>query len=276
VQYRTAQGASAQQSAGFAGTVPVYLMVARSGTTYTAYTSTNGTSWTAVSGSSVILSMSGSVLVGLAVTSHTGTALSTVTFDTVNISNSICPASWSCADIGAPALAGGQSLSGGTWTVQGGGYDIWGTADQFHFVSQALAADGSVSAHITSQTNTTGWAKAGVMLRQSSDPGSAFYAAFVTPSNGVVVQYRTAQGASAQQSAGFAGTVPVYLMVARSGTTYTAYTSTNGTSWTAVSGSSVTLTTSGSVLAGLAVTSHNASVLGTVTFDTVSVSTTVP
>jgi hypothetical protein len=38
----------------------------------------------------------------------------------------------------------------------------------------------------------------------------------------------------------------------------------------------VTLSMSGPVLAGLAVTSHNASVLGTVTFDTVSVSTTIP
>ena len=149
-------------------------------------------------------------------------------------------------------------------------------ADQFHFVSQALAANGRVSARVVSQTNTTGWAKAGVMLRQSSDPGSAYYAAFVTPGNGIVVQYRTAQGTGAQQSAGFAGTVPAYLMVARSGNTYTAYTSTNGTTWTVVSGSSVTLNTSGSVLAGLAVTSHDASALSTVTFETVSVSTAVP
>src|SRR5205807_9029668 len=106
------------------------------------------------------------------------------------------------------------------------------------------------------------------MLRQSSDPGSAYYAVFVTPGNGIVVQYRTAQGGNAQQSASLTGTVPAYLMVARAGSTYTAYTSSNGTTWAPVAGSSVALNTSGSVLAGLAVTSHNASVLGTVTFDT--------
>jgi hypothetical protein len=143
-------------------------------------------------------------------------------------------------------------------------------------VSQTLAANGSVSAHVVSQTNTSSWAKAGVMLRQSSDPGAAYYAVFVTPGNGIVVQYRTAQGNTTQQNIKVAGSVPAYLMVARSGSTYTAYTSSNGTTWTLLTGSSVTLNMSGSLLAGMAVTSHNTSVLGTVTFDTVSVSTTVP
>ncbi len=279
VQYRTAQGAGAQQLIGFTGTVPTYLMVARSGTTYTTYTSSDGNTWTPVAGSSITLNISGSILAGLAVTSHNGSALSTVTFDTVNVSTALppsCPTNWSCADIGNPALAGSQSLSGGTWTVQGGGYDIWGTSDQFHFVWQSLAADGSASAHILSQTNTDGWAKAGVMLRQSTDPGSAYYFAFVTPGNGIDVQYRTAQGAGAQQLIGFTGTVPTYLMVARSGTTYTTYTSSDGNTWTPVAGSSITLNISGSILAGLAVTSHNGSALSTVTFDTVNVSTTVP
>src|SRR5436190_15405294 len=40
------------------------------------------------------------------------------------------------------------------------------------------------------------WAKAGVMLRQSSDPNSAFYYAMVTPGNGISVQYRPSAGAS--------------------------------------------------------------------------------
>src|SRR5207248_16528 len=171
-----------------------------------------------------------------------------------------CPSNWHCADIGNPALAGSQGQSGSTWTVQGDGYDIWNASDQFHFVWQSLAADGSVSAHILSQTNTSTWAKAGVMLRQSTDPASAYYFAAVTPGNGIVVQYRTTQGSSAQQLNAFAGTLPTYLMVARSGNTYTTYTSTDGKTWTAVAGSSMTLNLSGPVLAGLAVTSHNSGV----------------
>ncbi|HEX8032216.1 MAG TPA: hypothetical protein VF510_00130, partial [Ktedonobacterales bacterium] len=127
------------------------------------------------------------------------------------------------------------------WTVQGAGSDIWGTSDQFHYVWQSLAANGTVSAHVTSQTNTSGWAKAGVMLRLSSDPAAPFYAAFVTPSNGLAVQYRATAGANASQASLITGNTPVYLQIARTGTTFTAYTSTDGIVWTAVPGSSITL-----------------------------------
>jgi hypothetical protein len=281
VQYRVTQGGNAQQSAAIAGTPPAYIEVARSGSTYTAYTSTNGTNWTPVAGSSVTLNTSGPVLAGLAITSHNSSALGIATFDTVNVSTTSspppgCASGWSCADIGSPALAGSQSQSGGTWTIQGAGGDIWSTSDQFHFVWQALSANGSIRAHITSQTNASPWSKAGVMLRQSSDPASAYYAVFVTPGNGIVVQYRATQGGNAQQSATLSGTVPAYLAIGRSGNSYTAYTSSNGTNWTPVAGSSVTLSTSGPVLAGMAVTSHNTGALSTATFDTVSVGTTIP
>jgi hypothetical protein len=269
---------SAQQLVNLVGSIPTYLMAARSGSTYSAYTSSDGNTWTSVAGSTVTLNMSDPLLAGLAVTSH-NTAMSTVTLDTVSVSPTAfvppgCLANWDCSDIGNPTLAGSQSNSqnGGTWTIQGAGGDIWGTSDQFHFVSQSLAGDGSVSVRIVSQTNTDGWAKGGVMLRQSNNPGSMYYGAFMTPSNGIVLQYRAAQGYNAQQLHAFTGTVPAYLMVARSGNTYTAYTSSDGNTWAPVVGSSITLNMSGQILVGLAVTSHNAGVLGTVTFDTVSIS----
>ena len=70
--------------------------------------------------------------------------------------------------------------------MQGAGGDIWGTADQFHYVWQALSGDGSISARVISQTNTDPWAKARVMLRQSTNAGDPFYDAMVTPGNGIV------------------------------------------------------------------------------------------
>src|SRR5207237_4863582 len=164
----------------------------------------------------------------------------------------------------------------GTWTVSGSGSDIWNASDQFHYVWQTVSGDGSVSAQVISQTNTNAWAKAGVMLRQSTDPGAPFYGAVVTPGNGLSVQYRTAQGATALEAVRPAGTVPVYLQVARAGSTYTAYTSSDGVSWTAVAGSSVTLSLSSTVLAGLAVTSHNTAALSTATFNAVKVGATAP
>src|SRR6202035_847726 len=114
------------------------------------------------------------------------------------------------------------SLSAGVWTIQGGGSDIWGTSDQFHFVWQNLLADGGISARVVSQTNSNPWAKAGVMLRQSSDPGSAFYDAVVTPSNGIAVQFRASSGAAAGHLVSVSGVGPLYLQVGRVGSSFTA------------------------------------------------------
>src|SRR5260221_8849925 len=251
-------------------------MVGRAGTTFPAYTSADGATWTPVAGSTISLpNLGGSILAGLAVTSHSG-QVNTAVFASVSIANSAppppgaCPAGWTCQDVGSPALAGTQDVANGVWTVKGAGGDIWGTADQFHFDYQSLPGDGAASAHVTSQTNTDGWAKAGVMLRASADPSAANYAVYVTPGNGISVQYRAAAGASAIQLVQLAGAVPAYLKVARAGTMFTAYTSADGVTWTPVAGSVVTLANlSGTLLAGLAVTSHNGGALCTVTFDTV-------
>ena len=61
------------------------------------------------------------------------------------------------------------------------------------------------------------------MMRATTDPGSPYYAVFVTPGNGIAVQWRTAQGGATSQVT-TAGTVPLYLKITRSGTTFTAAT----------------------------------------------------
>jgi hypothetical protein len=67
-----------------AGTVPKFLEVTRSGTTFSAYTSPDGVTWTLMPKSTVTIgAMAGSLLEGLAVTSHNSTTLCTVTMDTV-------------------------------------------------------------------------------------------------------------------------------------------------------------------------------------------------
>lgn len=178
---------------------------------------------------------------------------------------------WSGADIGSPALAGSQSLSNGIWTVAGSGTDIGGTADQFHFVWQPLASDGSINARVLSQTNTNSRARAGVMLRQSTDPSAPFYSVVVTPQRGIFVLRRATQGGGVSTVASLAGTVPVYLQVQRSGSTFTAYTSSDGSTWMAIPGSSVTLNLSGTLLAGMAVTSHTVTAINTAKFDAVNI-----
>jgi outer membrane protein assembly factor BamB len=288
VQYRNAQGATTVHSTSIAGaTVPVYLSVADNAGVFTAYTSPDGAGWTPIAGSAISLPMTSPLLAGVAATSHNLTALSTVNTDTVTLSNALpppppppppppCPTGYTCADIGNPTPPGTQSMSGSTWIVQGGGADIFGASDQFRYIYSSLTGNGSVSAHVTSQTNTDPWAKAGVMLRQSSDPGSAYYGAFITPSNGVTVQYRKTQGGLTVHSTSAAGTVPTYLLVASNAGVFTAYTSSDGTTWTQIPGSAVTLNVTSPLLAGVAVTSHNSASLSSVNSDTVTVGAFIP
>jgi hypothetical protein len=182
-----------------------------------------------------------------------------------------CPGPWSCADIGNPTLVGRQSFDPGTntWTITAGGTDVTGTADQFRFVSQPLSGDGSISARVASQTNSSSNAKAGVMLRATTDAGSPNYAVVVSPGAGIKVQERSVPGGTTVKLANPAGTAPAYVKVTRSGTTFTAYTSADGVTWNLIPGSTFTMSLGPTVLEGLAVTSHNSGTLGTVTMDSV-------
>jgi hypothetical protein len=184
-----------------------------------------------------------------------------------------CPGPWTCQDVGSPALAGSQYYdpSADTWNIQAAGIDITGTSDQFRFVAQPLTGDGSVIAYIATQSNSSSNAKAGVMLRTSNDPGAPNYAVLVSPGAGIKVQKRSTQGGGTTKVANPAGTVPVWLKITRSGNTFTAYTSADGATWTLITGSSVTMSIGGTLLGGVAVTSHNASALGAVTASGVTV-----
>ena len=280
VQWRATQGGSSAQVA-ISGVAPVWLEVARAAGTFTAYTSADGVTWTAVPGTSVALPMTGTLLAGLAVTAHNGGAIDTVTFDTPTLASTTppppnaCPTGWTCADVGSTGVAGGQSLTSGTWIVQGAGGDIWGTADGFHYAWQTTSTDASLSARVVTQANSSVWAKSGLMFRASTDPGSPYYAAFVTPGSGIAVQWRSALAGPTSQVV-VAGSSPVYLEIGRTGGVYSAYTSPDGVTWTLVPGSSVNVGLIGVTLAGFAVTSHNWGVLGSATFDTLRIAPLPP
>jgi len=67
-------------------------------------------------------------------------------------------------------MAGSATYNAGTYTVNGGGADIWYTSDQFNYVYQSLTGDLTLTARVASQQNTDGWAKAGVMIRETTAP----------------------------------------------------------------------------------------------------------
>jgi hypothetical protein len=163
----------------------------------------------------------------------------------------------------------------GTYTMNGTGSDIWGTADQFHFAYKELTGATSIIAKVLSVSATHDYAKAGVMIRDSLDAGSTYAAVFVTPTQGVRFQYRNAtDGTSTSEYA--AGLVaPYWVRVDRtSGGLIRAYYSPDGssTSWTQFTLKVPTMT--GSVFAGMAVTSHDATLVCEGVFSNVTVTGT--
>ncbi|MBD2844051.1 DUF1349 domain-containing protein [Paenibacillus sp. IB182496] len=180
------------------------------------------------------------------------------------------PSGWNSQDIGSVGLAGSTSYSGGVFTLAGSGTDIVGSSDQFHFAYYALTGDGSITARIVSQQNTHAWAKAGVMMRDSLTPNSAFIAQLATPTHGVRSAYRTtAYGGVSDSSASATATVPVWLKITRSGNTFTTYLSADGVNWGSATATQ-TIAMATTIYVGLAVTSHNNSATGEATFSNVS------
>ena len=182
------------------------------------------------------------------------------------------PAPWANGDIGAVTQAGSASVNAGTWSVTGSGADVWGTADEFHYVYQSLTGDGTIVARVATLQNVDQWTKAGVMLRESLTPGSAHAFMFATPAGstkGLAFQRRTATSGLSTHTAGGDGAPPVWVRLTRSQGTIAAYRSADGVNWTLVGSDTIPMATT--IYAGLAVNSHNAGALATATFDNVSV-----
>jgi regulation of enolase protein 1 (concanavalin A-like superfamily) len=270
-QWRAAAGAVAN-SVNVAGiTAPVWVELTRVGNSFSAFYSSDGNSWTQL-GTAQTVTMNTVAQAGLAVTAHNNVLLNTSTFSNV----AVLPSGWTAGDIGGPGLPGSSSYDANSaaWTVDGGGADIWNTADQFRFTNQSFTGDASLTAHVTSLQNSDPWAKAGVMFRDSSDPSASFADVVVSPGNGVAFQWRASAGSQPSNINVTGLSAPLWVRLVRSGSAFSAYYSTDGVIWTQI-GTTQTIGMSTTALAGLAVTAHNNALLSTATFDNVSLTTPV-
>jgi hypothetical protein len=165
----------------------------------------------------------------------------------------------------------------GTFTMTGSGTDIWGTADEFHFAYKTLTGQGSIVARVESVDNTDPWAKAGVMIRETLEPGSAHAFACVTPESGVASQGRIDTGGTSFDTDEGGITAPHWVKLERSiAGVFTVSHSANGSSWVPVSGSNPTNIQMGStVYVGLAVTSNDAGATCQAVFSNVTTTGTV-
>src|SRR5580765_3966430 len=82
------------------------------------------------------------------------------------------PAPWQHADVGDVGVPGNATQGpDGDYFVDGAGSDIWGTADSFHFMYQPMDHDGDIYAVAPDGNAKNPFAKVGIMLRQTLDPG---------------------------------------------------------------------------------------------------------
>jgi fibronectin type 3 domain-containing protein len=236
-----------------------------------------GSTWTNVGSNSATFTISSAATANagsyrVTVSNAAGSVTSNTATLTVNQPS--LPSPWQDTDIGSPAKPGSGSATSGTFTVAGGGGDIWNTSDQFNFVYEPLNGDGTIVARVASQQNTNVWAKAGVMIRESLAANSTDVYEVVTPGNGDAFQYRTTTGGSAAwPGSSISGTAPEWVKLVRSGSTFTGYVSADGTNWTLAG--TITISMAANVYVGLAVTAHDNTQLNTSTFTNVSVTKAV-
>jgi len=188
------------------------------------------------------------------------------------------PSGWLDSDIGTVYTAGSATYSNGAFTVNARGSGIDGgnnsgslTADGFHFAYQSLSGDGAIVARVSNIQGENPGIQAGVMIRQTLDPGSVN--AFVWYyGNNASFGYRATSGANASfQTTGTNFSVsyyPYWVKLARIGNTFRAYVSQDAQNWTQV-GTAQTITMSQTVDFGLALC--NCSALNAATLDNVSI-----
>jgi hypothetical protein len=125
---------------------------------------------------------------------------------------------------GGPVTVGGPQCSS---PLGPGGEAV---TDSFYFARQPLGPDGSITARLASLASPGGWSKAGIMIKASTSPGSAYAAMMATGGHGVRMQWDFTQ-----DTPGLAGAVsaaaPRWLRLIRSGNTVTGYDSADGTRW---------------------------------------------
>ena len=179
------------------------------------------------------------------------------------------PAPWLDQDIGSVGTLGSATFSAGTFTVKGAGSDIFLAADEFHFVYRTLSGDGQIVARVATQQNTDGWAKAGVMIRETLTASSAHAMTVITPGAGVSFQWRSVAGGGSTSQTIAGPTAPQWLKIVRSGNSFTGSYSSDGNSWTSIFTTSISIGPNAFI--GLAVTSHSDPSLNNSTFDNVTV-----
>lgn len=177
------------------------------------------------------------------------------------------------ADVGSVAHAGSATFDDGTYRVTGGGANIWGEADAFHYAWTERSGDLHIAADIAFEgTGGDPHRKAGVMIRQNTTAGSPYADVMVHGDGLVSLQYREVQGGPTRQIVSAENHVSRVRLEREGDFVYFSVAGEDGVLRHA--GGSYRIPFQAPYMVGLAVSAHDDSVTETATFRNVEI--TVP
>lgn len=184
----------------------------------------------------------------------------------------VVPVQLAGIDVGHPDTPGSfkYDVSAQGLVVNGAGRAVWATVDELYFLGQRSAKhDGSIIAQVKSQADTHRWARAGVMFRSDKEVNAYYAAVFVTPSEGVVFQWRGGPTFSKKTETPPAVKAPCWIKLTRAGSRFTGYYSKDGVAWTEL-GNAECPNISAAPLVGFAVCAGMPGKVGSATFSNIT------
>jgi fibronectin type 3 domain-containing protein len=186
------------------------------------------------------------------------------------------PLPWVAHDIGPVGVVGNESYTNGIFTVSGAGADIdnsesfnVGVQDTCRFIYETNSGNCAIVARVTSVQNIDPESKGGVMIRSGLSSDAPNVVIGMTPGIGVVMSYRSTNSANGTLVNNVTNlTLPCWVSLVQTGTSFSGYYSTDGNSWTLVGTTTVSMT--GTEHLGLTVSSRDNTSLCTATFDNVT------
>jgi TolB protein len=158
--------------------------------------------------------------------------------------------------------------------VTGGGANMWGAADAFHFVWKRLSGDVTLTASVWLQgTIGNPHRKAGLMIRQGVGASDAYADALVHADGLTSLQYREKEGSQTQEVRAEA-TAPKFLRLERRGNNFTLFVADADRHFARVGFATVVL--HDPVYVGLAVCAHDAEAQQTAIFRDVQLKAQTP
>ncbi len=172
-------------------------------------------------------------------------------------------------NIGSVGAGGWAGHADGVFSVAGGGDGMNSSEDGFHYVSRVVSGDCDVRARVVSLYEPSGLVQAGLMLRESMEPGSKGALISVTPGGGV--QFIRRDSPDGLQGVHKSPALPRrhWLRLLCSGETVVALYSVNGTTWRV--GGNAQVPMAPTIYAGLAVSGNTEGTPLAASFDNVSV-----